>query len=346
MGLSGSSKGFLAVLLIGALVVGVGLSRLRTDEAAGAEGPVTVVIPEGVGTSQVADILEEQGVIGSAFAFTVRARFDDRSSRIRPGTYQLEPGVGTSQILAQISAAPDAAPAFTVTIPEGLTVDQTLERIAEAEGSPHTVEQLRAALPSVTLPAWVPPGESIPQPAPYEFTRYEGVLFPDTYEFRVDAPAQEVLARLVERTGEVMEEVGVPEPERYRTLVIASLIEREARLREEQATISSVIANRLAEPMRLQIDASALYATGQSANTVTREDTERDSPWNTYRVDGLPPTPISGAGASAIQAAAQPATTDFRYYVVSDPDTGAHAFASTLEEHNANVAEYRAQRDG
>jgi UPF0755 protein len=226
---------------------------------------------------------------------------------------------------------------FTATIPEGLTVDQTLQRLADAEGSPFSVEELRAALPSVPLPAWV----SVDR-LPAGAQPYEGLLFPSTYEFRADAGPVAALTRLVEQTDAVMSEITPPANlDLYQTLTMASLVEREARIKDEQPLVSAVMHNRLAEPMRLQIDATVLYALGGHKDRVLEEDLQIDSPWNTYRYEGLPPTPISGAGEAAIRAAAAPAQEDFLYYVVSNPDTGAHAFAATIEEHNANVAQYR-----
>jgi UPF0755 protein len=349
MALSRGSKGFLAVLTVIALGVAGALTFLRASPAPASSGPVLVTIPEGYGAGEVANLLEEQGIIGSALAFRVGTRFDGRASQIQPGTYQLVPGMGTGEILSILSQPQPEQPSYQVTIPEGLTVQQTLERLASADGSPLTVEALTAALPSTTLPAWVPPPESLPAESPYgEFTRYEGLLFPDTYEFFVDEDPLTILNELIARTDEIVATVP-PSPllSPYQVLTVASLIEREARLPEEQPTISSVIHNRINDGMRLDIDASVLYATGRvGENVVTSDQIEQPSPWNTYRTDGLPPTPIAGAGRSALNAAAAPAQSDFRYYVVSDPATGAHEFAVTLEEHNANVARYRALQDG
>lgn len=349
MGLSRGSKGFLVVLVLIGGAGAWGYQQVRGPDPA-TTPPVTVEIQEGDGVRDVAAVLAEEGVIASSLGFQARARFDDRADNIRPGSYQLRPGTDVDQILATIAPpVPTEAsvPAFTVTVPEGLTVQQTIERIAEAEGSPYTVDQLLTALPLVAVPDWVPVAE-IPSPQPYEgLTPYEGLLFPDTYEFRSDEPPEEVLARMVERTDEVLDEVPASAAlDRYQTLVVASLIEREARLAEERPVISSVIANRLTDGQALQIDATVLYATSQVGNTqVLSEDTDASSPWNTYDVPGLPPTAISGAGRSAIEAAAAPAETAFRYYVVSDPETGAHAFAESFEEHEQNVAEYRALQD-
>ena len=333
MALSNGSKGFLATIVVGGLLAFGAVTVLGGggggDVAAGTL--VTVEIPEGTGVGGVASILADAGVISSPIAFQVGVRLDDRASRIRAGTFQLQAGMSADQILEVLTAGPTAAPSFRVTIPEGLTVAATLERIAAAESSPFTVEQLRTALSTVSLPSWVPL-EQLPAGG----EPFEGVLFPNTYDFRTDADPAEVLTRLVEETEAVLARVAVPEGRTpYEVLTIASLIEREARLREEQPLISSVISNRLEEGMRLQIDATVLYALGEQKDVVTYEDLEVDSPWNTYAVSGLPPTPISGAGEAAIQAAAAPADTSYLYYVVVDPETGRHEFNETLEGHNA-----------
>ncbi len=325
----------LGTLIVVCLLVGGGLALTRTlagaPAAAPSGGPVTVVVPEGMGAGGVADLLAEKGVIGNTFAFKLRARFDDRASQIRPGTYEFRPGTSADAILAALSAAPDEAPTFRVTIPEGLQVGETLQRIADAEGSPFSRRELTRALRRVALPAWVP-GD-----LPPDANRFEGLLFPSTYEFLRDAEAEEVLARLVQQTEEVMAEVEAPPGvEPYQILTMASLIEREARLREEQPKIASVIYNRLDEGIALQIDATVLYALGEQKDRVLLEDLEVESPWNTYRQPGLPPTPISGAGKAAIEAAADPAETDFLYYVVVNPETGKHAFSETYDEFLVN----------
>ena len=304
--------------------------------------PVSIVVEEGMGASSVADLLADKGVISSATVFKFRARADDRSAQIRPGTYVFPPGASYDEIMTAMTAAPSEAPTFKVTIPEGYTVDQTLSAIADAEASPFSMKELRKGLTGVALPSWFP--KQLPEGA----DPYEGMLFPSTYDLLRNASAADVLATLVEQTDIVLERANVPPADRYDTLIAASLIEREARVRSEQPVIASVINNRVEQGMRLQIDATVVYAkyrqTGEIVNSVLTSDLEIDSPWNTYLIDGMPPTPISGSGESAIQAAANPDQTDFLFYVVSDRETGEHAFAETLEEHNANVARYRELR--
>jgi UPF0755 protein len=172
---------------------------------------------------------------------------------------------------------------------------------------------------------------------------WEGLLFPDTYEFAASAAPADILQRLAstmeQRVGSIdwtlLEEAGMSI---YDGVTLASLIETEVLLDEERPTVSSVIHNRLGLGMKLDIDATVLYALG--TRDAALFDGEVDSPYNTYLVNGLPPTPIASPGRASLEAAAAPAETEFLYYVLSDLE-GHHAFATTLDEHNANVAQAR-----
>jgi UPF0755 protein len=338
---SSSSKAFLVVLVVIGMAVGAGLAFLNGFGGGGSdfvEGqPVSFEVPEGVTTSEVAERLEQEGVIRSALAFRLAARGDERANRVQPGVYELETGLASEDILEILSTPPEGAETFRVTIPEGWTTDQILDRLDEA--SPHDRSDFDDALGAVALPGWVPE-------LPEEADEFEGLLFPDTYEFVVEAEPQEILRTLLDRTEEILDEVTLPEGfDRYQVLILASLVERETRVPEEQPIVASVLHNRLDEPMRLQIDATVQYARGEHTDRVLLSDLDIDSVWNTYQHDGLPPTPISNAGRAAIEAAADPAETEYLFYVVDDIEEGTHAFAETADEHNANVAEFRRKRD-
>lgn len=336
--LSRGSKVFLVVLAVLVAAALGGVYALSTvDEQVEDGDPVTVEIPEGAGVGEVGTILEEEGVISHAWAFRLSARFDDRSGRIRPGSYELEPGMDTDEILAVVTDREEPTESFRFTIPEGLTITATLERIAEADGSPFTVEELEEALGAAAPPDWVPT-EDLPEGA----QTYEGLLFPATYEFFVDQDAQEVIGEMIAKTDQEVSAVEEPEHlSRYEVLIVASLIEREVKVADEQPIVSSVIRNRLTDEMRLQVDATVQYARGEHTGRLLFEDLEIDSAWNTYQSDGLPPTPIAAAGRPAIGAAAEPTDTDFRFYVVCDTETGEHVFAETEQEHQQNVAQFR-----
>jgi UPF0755 protein len=345
--MSNSSKVFLAFLI---LAIGGGYYAFQTwnagnvgEEVVMATGPVSVTIPEGTGARQVGRILEEQGLVRSANAFTLSATTDGRANQIQAGTYILDPSIGTEGILDILVAGPPRVDTYTVTIPEGLTIDQTLQRIADAEGSPLTVEALREGLGQVALPSWVPPRE-LPDTA----EPFEGMLFPNTYEFTVEQTAADVLTRLIDETDSVVTEIGAASRNgltAYETLVLASLVERETRVADERPVVSSVIHNRLDIGQALQIDATVVYAieveTGERPDRLLNVDYQFESPWSTYTNPGLPPTPISGIGRASMEAAANPDETPFFYYVVEDPETGRHRFTETLAEHQAAIAEIR-----
>jgi UPF0755 protein len=186
------------------------------------------------------------------------------------------------------------------------------------------------------LPTDVPEGHD-------DLVRWEGLLAPDTYEFRTNALPDEIIGKMVDTLAQrvsgtdwsMLEDMGL---DAYDGLIIASMIEGEAKLDEERATIASVIVNRLDSGVALQIDATIIYALGDNPGEVTLADLEVDSPYNTYLYPGLPPTPIGGVRTASIAAAAQPEDTEYYYYVLIDTD-GTHGFSETLEEHNLKKEE-------
>ena len=239
---------------------------------------------------------------------------------------------------------------------EGLTVEQTLARLDE-QFDELTADDFRAVLDERTaaggnedgvlaLPEWVPEpaeaGDEVIEP-------YEGLLFPQTYDVATDASALTVLQRMVDQlttTADAVDEAELATLEerglsRYDGLILSSLIERETRVDAERELVSGVIENRLGDGMRLQIDATALYASGEPTDAVTNIDTSIESPYNTYVVDGLPPTPISGVGEASFLAAYRPGETTARFYVLAPECDGTHRFAETLDEHEVNVAAFR-----
>src|SRR5690625_4296680 len=208
MELSRGSKIFL-ILLIFAVAGGYGAFQHWRDNFAGPEDEieagqqVTVEIPEGYGTSDIAQLLEDEGVIASSWRFQAAASNDERATQLRPGEYDLVTGMSNDQILETLSAAPEAAETFTVTIPEGLRLDQTLEVLEEA--GPYSVEEYEEALDDVAVPQWVP--DEVPDGG----SAFEGILAPDTYEIRAENSPAEVLGLLVEHTEQVIGSLDPPD---------------------------------------------------------------------------------------------------------------------------------------
>jgi UPF0755 protein len=276
--------------------------------------------------------------VRSALEFEVAVRNNEAASRLQAGTYRFETLMDPGEVVAALVVGP-VADTYRVTVIEGLRVNEILTRLAEASGLPYA--DFQEALLSGEV-------ETSLRDMPHEPTLadWEGLLFPDTYEFSRSAEPASILQRLSSTMEQRMDSVDWSAVEEagmtpYDGLKIASMIETEVLLDEERPTVASVIHNRLALGMKLDIDATVLYALG--TRDVSQFDREVDSPYNTYLVSGLPPTPIASPGKASIEAAAAPADTEFLFYVLSDLE-GHHAFAPTIEEHNANVE--KAKADG
>jgi UPF0755 protein len=299
---------------------------------------VTVEIPPGSTGQDIGAILAAQGVVRSALEFEVAVRNVDAAQQLRAGTYELTTLMDPAEVVARLVSGP-APSVYRVTVIEGLRIDEILVKLAEQ--TPHEYGDFEKALldGAVTTSLVDIP----PQP---ELTDWEGLLFPDTYEFAANAEPQDILQRLASTMEQRVDSIDWSDWEalgytRYQGIVLASLIESEVLVDEERPTVSSVIHNRLEAGMKLDIDATVLYAV--SSRDIADFDREVDSPYNTYLVAGLPPTPISAPGRASLEAAAAPEDTEYFFYVLSDLE-GHHAFSETIEEHNANVA--KAREDG
>jgi UPF0755 protein len=298
--------------------------------------PVTVEIPVGSSGQDIGAILAANGVVRSALEFEVAVRNVDAAQSLKAGTYDFTTLMEPADVVAMLVSGP-APSVFRVTVIEGLRVEEILVALAERTGRPY--EEFEAALLGGDVSTSVRQMPDEPQ-----LSDWEGLLFPDTYEFSRTATPAAILQRLATTMEQRVDSIDWTAWEalgytKYQGIVVASLIESEVRVEEERPTVSSVIHNRLALPMRLEIDATVLYAMG--TRDVAVFDRAFESPYNTYLVDGLPPTPIAAPGRASLEAAAAPASTPYLFYVLSDLE-GRHAFAETFEEHQANVAQARA----
>lgn len=359
MNLSTGSKVFLG--LLAALAIGVvGLlqwanSQLEPEPNVASE-PVTFVVETGIGRSELAGQLEDANVIRNATSFDLYARQDGFFASLAAGTYDLETNMSADEVVEVFRAGPQRPDEDQFRVEEGLSQVLTIERLGEQfEG---LAESDFEAVLSARLDAGanesgvlqVP--EELPDPAdfgPEVRFPFEGLLWPETYNVEEGSSPQAVLQRMVNELTAKLDEISAEEQafldERglsvYDAMTIASLIERETRVDGERSMVSSVIYNRLDAEMPLQIDATVLYALDKWKERVLIEDTNVESPYNTYQVQGLPPTPISGFGEASLKAALNPDDTDFRYYVLTPECDGSHVFAETLDEHNSNVAAFR-----
>lgn len=296
---------------------------------------VTIEIEPGSSGQDIGAILAANGVVRSALEFEVAVRNVDAAQRLQAGTYNLTTLMDPADVVANLVAGP--APAvYRVTVIEGLRVNEILTSLAES--TPHEYADFEGALLDGSV------STSLREmPAEVTLADWEGLLFPATYEFSQSAGANDILQRLASTMEQRVNSVDWSAWEAlgrsvYEGIILSSLIEAEVLLDVERPIVSSVIHNRLAEGMKLDIDATVLYALG--TRNIADFDRELDSPYNTYVVNGLPPTPIAAPRRLSLEAAAAPAETPYFFYVLADNE-GNHAFAETIDEHINNVNQAR-----
>ncbi|MDI6827949.1 MAG: endolytic transglycosylase MltG [Armatimonadota bacterium] len=294
---------------------------------AGSKRKVVVLIPRGSSTKRVAHLLAKSGVIRSPLGFILLARWQHKSESLKSGAYELSPSMTPSAILRKIVAGDVCAK--WVTFPEGFMTSQIAERL-QSEGLANMDRFYRLARTC---------GTDFHTNFPHPGNDLEGYLFPDTYLISIGSSEESIIQNMLDNFGkriaELMPEINARKKSLHDIIILASLIEREARVRKDRPLISAVLWNRLAKGMRLECDATVLYAIGRHKRRVLYRDLEIDSPYNTYRYPGLPPGPIANPGLASIKAAIHPANVDYLYYVARKD--GSHIFSRTLEEHNRAI---------
>lgn len=287
-------------------------------------GQVIIEVKPGQTVSEVGVTLEKEDVIKSTQAFFEVATANPDSSSLQPGFYQLQRKMPAAQALDAL-LDPSSRVQAQVTLPEGLRLDETLERLAAETDLPakdfRALVKDRAQLEELGLPDYA---EGNP----------EGFLYPATYEIPPDADAASVLRQLFEAYAVAAEKTGVERTPRdpEEIVIIASLIEGEARLPEDFGKVARVVYNRLEAGMPLQFDSTVNYALNADKEIVTYEDLGEDSPYNTYQNTGLPPAPINSPGERALDAAVNPPDGDWLYFVTVDPEKGITKFTSDYDE--------------
>lgn len=315
-----------------------------TDDA------VLFTITPGQNANQIADNLQMVGVISDAGLFRAYLRYYGLDARLEAGEYRLQAGLTLPELALTLTQS--YAQDVTVRLLEGWRLAEMaryLQRTQPASVDASMFQILAetraaAAVQDFAFLASVPPGASL-----------EGFLFPDTYRLPLDADAEDLIQLMLqtfdERVTPAMRQAfGVQGLTVYEAVTLASILEREAVIPEEQPLMAGVFLNRLRQGMKLQADPTVQYALGFQTDAaswwkspLTAADLSVQSPYNTYVFAGLPPGPISNPGLSALQAVAEPAPTDFLYFVVdcTAARQGAHTFSETYEEHLAKVQRCR-----
>lgn len=328
--------GLLALVLAAVAVVGVLLveyGRFQSEPVALEDGERVFKIEPGTTLSGLADRLTNDGLIQDPYFFLAMAYQRGLENQIKAGEYALEPGATPLDLLLLFASGRSIQ--YPVTLIEGRTFREAIDGLAEHEFLDHQLKGLSES--------------KLMEQIGIEASHPEGWLFPDTYLVDRGSSDVEVLRRAHQRMKAVLAEEwegradDLPLDDPYEALILASIIEKETGKPEERPTIAGVFVRRLQKGMRLQTDPTVIYGMGDEYDgNIRREDLRRETPYNTYVIDGLPPTPIALPGREAIHAALHPAEGEALYFV--SRGDGSHYFSATLDEHNCAVRHYQLNR--
>ena len=300
---------------------------------------VTFVVADSESVNSVASRLQDAGLIRSGTYFKLKMRLSNADSKLKAGRFTLQEGMSVNQIIDALTTA-DNVQVINVRFQEGWRTEQYAEQLVQA-GLIQTTDQFTQAIQNGT---W---SYDFLASRPNE-NSLDGFLFPDTYQFRADATPDDIVNTMLQNF-----EARVPAAEQakaqdlgmnlYQVMIVASIVEREAVVPDERPIIASVYYNRLKQNMPLQADPTVQYAMGTTSNwwpEVTPDDLNVQSPYNTYQTPGLPPGPICNPSLASIDAALNPAQTDYLYFVAKGDGSGSHVFAKTYDEQLQNIQKY------
>ncbi len=320
-----AGMGLLAAVFV---VVGMAMHYWQTPIA---DSSTTLTIESGQSMPTIAESIHDiqPGIPAGVIDWT--ARFRGQARTIQAGEYEVRPDERLASLLDRMAAGDVIE--YRLTVPEGVTAQAFLDRLAKAPRIRRTLDEMtpEAVIDSLDLPV----------------DHLEGWLYPDTYRYNAGTTDRALIKRAFTQMREALDAAwakradGLPLETPYEALILASVIERETGLSGERAEVAGVFVNRLQRGMRLQTDPTVIYGMGEDydGRLYTRHLRE-DTPYNTYTRDGLPPTPIALPSAASLEAATRPSDTDALYFVADG--TGGHAFSRTLEEHNRAVTRWRA----
>ena len=326
--------GFIALIVVAA-IGGVFLQdRLaRLEEPMAISGPDFIELQRGTSFIGLAGEFERRGWVEDALWLRIRGRLEPDVTGIQSGYYRVKPGMSPMDLIRAMARGETHT--WTVRIPEGWTFARIRDHLKKQKNLVHALEDT--------------PGEVVMEKLGREGMHPEGWFFPATYEYHKGDTDLDVLRQAHERMKSVLSRAwsaradDLPLESAYEALILASIIERETPLSEEKPRIAGVFVRRLERGMRLQTDPTVIYGMGDRYDgTIGRADLREKTPYNTYRIDGLPPTPIGMPGEASIEAAVNPAEGEALYFVARGD--GSHYFSRTLEEHNKAVRRFQLNR--
>lgn len=323
--------GLVAVVALGAFLY---VRSLGVNVASDPGREVEIVIPSGSTSQEIGQILEDKGVIDSATGFRIAAYLEGGAEDIQAGRYEIATGLSANDALATLVETGPIVEFVNVTFPEGSWLTDfasVLDEKTHIDGD----EFLKLVTTGKVNSKYRPP----------DVDTMEGLLFPSTYQIVDSDDAASVANRLASEFEKQVDSLDFSAAEAlgvtpYEAITIASMIEAEAVLDDERPMVARVIYNRIAEGMTLGIDATVQYAIGEHKEELTLTDLDVDSPYNTRKFTGIPPTPIGAPGLASLEAALQPADGPWLYYVLNDCE-GHHAFSESYAEFLQNKEVYQ-----
>ena len=296
-----------------------------------------LTIERGTTGGKLATLLEQEKILDNADLLPWLLKLQPQLNKVKAGTYSLT-GVKTLQdLLDMINSGKEAQ--FSVKFIEGKTFKEWRKNL---ENAPHLKQTLQGKTDKEIMALLDIPAVA---KAVYEWNNMDGWLYPDTYNYTPNSTDLELLKRSATRLQKALDKAwserdeNLPLADPYQMLILASIVEKETGIAAERPQVASVFINRLKANMKLQTDPTVIYGMGESyTGNIRKKDLETMTPYNTYMIEGLPPTPIAMVSESALQAVAHPEKTDF-YYFVAD-GSGGHKFTRNLNEHNKAVQEY------
>jgi UPF0755 protein len=346
----GCFAGILSLLVVAGLIAGVvfgfgkgrdyleGLFAVPDYEGEGT-GSVQVEVTKGQSAQAIADTLEKKDVVKSARAFERAAREEPRSVQIQAATFTLRKKMSAKAALALMLDPAKSVRVTRVGVNAGWTKEQVAQKLQENKV---------VKLPPGSVAAALAKPETLGLPS-YAKNNPEGFLYPGTYDVPKNATAYSILRLMTAQFAKTQAELKLPQVAQrknldpYQAVKVASIIAAETNRPEDYGKVARVIYNRLQRDMRLQMDSTVHYVTGRSGGVFTSdEERDYDSPYNTYKYRGLPPTPINSPGKDTLRAALNATPGPWLYFTLVNLDTGETAFAATAEEHQANVRKLQA----
>lgn len=322
------------ILVLSAAIWGYFTLEQTLEQPLQIEGPTTLEVPPGSNPGGVLGQLERDGVLDHAQWLRRYWQWQLPDSVLQVGEYQLEPGMTAQELLLRLNAGEVLR--RSVTLVEGWNFQQVRQQLARAERLQQTLDPKAS-------------NEDVMTALGLEGIHPEGRFFPDTYQYTYGMSDRDILLRAYQRMEEVLAEVwqersdDLPIDTPYEALILASIIEKETGVPRERGEIAGVFTRRLRIGMRLQTDPTVIYGMGENyEGNIRRSDLRQPTAYNTYTIDGLPPTPIAMPGRGALEAAVNPQQGSSLYFVARGD--GSHVFSDSLREHNQAVREYQIRR--